>query len=148
MSDYGAILIPMHATSDRAAKGRRKMRGLRDDIQTFWEKSANVTGRPVSGGYLEIESLDDVGNALDHAPVSIRTIDADVLKASDPANYTTLLTSDPGGASAKALVAPRNSAVHHHPVWHRRPRSAAPAQTSAALQHRQPGTDRTAPQGD
>jgi hypothetical protein len=107
------MLEVMQATQDRAAKGQRRMSGLVREIGEFWNACAEVVGHVAHGGDLHIDSLDDVANALDRALITIRTIDLEVLDASDPTAYRKLRETDLRGRAVRALVAPRNSAVHH-----------------------------------
>lgn len=93
------------------------MFGLAREIRDLWAVCGNVVGRPIPGGQLEIENLDDVIVALDHVLVSVRTLDHEVFEASD-VNYRRVRddTTNPKGQVVRALTGPRNNAVHHADV--------------------------------
>ncbi len=108
----------MQVLADRVPKGRRKMYALTSEIRDVWDACGRVMGHPLAGGQLDLESLDEVAVALEHALVSIRTLDLEVFEASDKATY--LATRDDlasrAGRTVRGLIAPRNNAVHHADV--------------------------------
>jgi hypothetical protein len=113
-----AEITEVNVSSDRVRKGEVKMFALMRAIRDFWEACAAVPGRVVPGGQLEIDSLDGVIVALDHALVTIRTLDLEVFSASDESNYLLLRDgqSSREGTTVRALIAPRHNAVHHPDV--------------------------------
>jgi hypothetical protein len=88
------------------------MRALADAIARFYAACAGVRGRLCPEHMLELDHIDTVANALDEALVAIRTIDLEVLDASDTAAYLALRKSSAHGSVVRAFTAPRNSAVH------------------------------------
>lgn len=108
----------MRVAGDRIRKGELKMLALATEIRDVWDACASVVGSPVPGGTLDLHDLDRVVVALDHALVTIRTLDLEVFDASDQAAYRAA-RDDPAsrqGRTVRALTAPRNSAVHHADV--------------------------------
>jgi hypothetical protein len=108
----------MHIAEERVRKGELKMYGLMVEIRQFWRVCGEVRGHLAPGGQLDIEDLDDVIVALDHALVSIRTLDLEVFQRSDEQTYLTARddATSRQGQTVRALTAPRNSAVHHADV--------------------------------
>jgi hypothetical protein len=102
----------VQATDDRLRKGQQKMRALADAIARFHVECSRATGHIRPGPALEMDHIDPVVNALDEALVAIRTIDLEVLQASDPTGYSALRKGSPTGVVVRALTAPRNNAVH------------------------------------
>ncbi len=92
------------------------MRALSDAITRFYTACTHVTGAIRPGHVLELDHIDAVANALDEALVAVRTIDLEVLEASDRHGYSVERKTSPTGTVVRALTAPRNSAVHHTEV--------------------------------
>lgn len=88
------------------------MKALSEDINRFWDACADVSGAVVPGGHLDIDDLDDCINALDRALTTIRTLDLEVLDASDEQAYRALRLSDARGGAVRGVTGPRNNAVH------------------------------------
>lgn len=106
----------MQVTGDRLRKGQQKMRALADAIARFYSACSHATGRVCPDHFLEMDHIDHVVNALDDALVAIRTIDLEVLEASDPKGYLATRKASTKGVAVRALTAPRNNAVHHAEV--------------------------------
>ena len=106
----------MQVTSDRMRKGQQKMRALADATSRFYFACSHATGRLYPGPTLEVDHIDSVLNALDDAIVVIRTLDLEVLEASDPHGYTAIRKTSLKGTVVRALTAPRNNAIHHAEV--------------------------------
>ena len=106
----------MRASSDRLRKGQQKMRALADAIERYYWACSHVKGRVCPDHLLEMDHIDPVVNALDEALVAIRTIDLEVLEASNRNEYLAMRGASAKGVVVRALTAPRNSAVHRAEV--------------------------------
>jgi len=100
----------MQVTARLRRKGELKLRALVTEITNVHKACQEVDGQIVPGGHVEFEHIDHVVNALDHALVSIRTLDHEVFEASNKREYLALRDHD--GAVVRGLTAPRNAAVH------------------------------------
>ena len=100
----------MDVTADLRRKGQLKLRGLISEIAEVHHACQSVAGQVVPGGNVEFEHIDHVVNALDHALVSIRTLDLEVFENSDATSYRAARERD--GHVVRGLTAPRNAAVH------------------------------------
>ncbi len=103
---------------ERVRKGSLKMYGLAIEIREVWDACGRVRGDLMPDAGLVLENLDDVVVALDHALVTIRTLDLEVFEASNCCAYRAA-RNDPAsrlGRTVQALTAPRNNAVHHADV--------------------------------
>lgn len=102
----------MKISPDRTRKATLKMRGLAASIWRFSDECSRVRGNLAPGATLAMDQIDPVINALDDALVTIRTLDLEVFKASDPQAYSAVCNSLSTGNVVRALTAPRNNAVH------------------------------------
>ncbi len=91
-------------------KGEFKMRSLVTEIREVHWACQTVRGRVTSGSEVEFDHIDGVLIALDHALVSIRTLDKEVFQKSHPPAYEQLRSTR--GQVVRGLTAPRDAAVH------------------------------------
>lgn len=81
-------------------KGALRMRALVEDINRYAEKCANYAGSVAPGSLVEFEDFDSIINELDRALLAIRTLDLEVLQASDKTAYETLRDNRQAGRSS------------------------------------------------
>lgn len=100
---------PVEIAAHLRRKAQFKMRSLVSEIRDVHWARQTVLGRLQPGGMIEFNHIDYVLIALDHALVSIRTLDL-VFQDSDASAYDVLRGQR--GQVVRGLTAPRNAAIH------------------------------------